>query len=274
MTPPAVSIQLRQLEEIVGLPLFEQMGKHKHLTHGGAELARHVRGVLAGLRDADNAMRRMRSNGAGTLHVVSTTTAEYLVPPLLAKYRRTRPDLAVRLTVKNREAVVRDLADNAVDLAVMGRAPAGSDTIATAFAQHPLAIIAATDHRLARRRRIHLDDLAAEPFFVREHGSGTRNAMEQVFSQQAFEPRDSIEIGTNEGIKQAVMTGLGLGFVSLDTVVAELAAARLRVLPVVGMPVLRQWFVVHRKAKQLSQPALGFKSYLLAHGAERAARRP
>jgi DNA-binding transcriptional LysR family regulator len=269
-----VSIQLKQLEDIVGLRLFEQMGRRKHLTRGGAELAHHVRGVLAQLRQAESAALRLRKEGAGSLDVVSTTTAEYFVPQLLAEFRRSRPGLAVRLTVKNRDSVIRDLADNAVDLAVMGRAPAGSDTVATAFARHPLAIIAAADHRLAHRRRIQLDKLTDEQFFVREHGSGTRDAMEQVFAQYGFEPRDSIEIGTNEAIKQAVMTGFGLGFVSLDTVAAELAATRLRVLPVVGLPVMRQWFVVHRKTKQLSPHAEGFKSHLLAHGAKRPASAP
>ena len=267
VTQPAISIQLKQLEQIVGAPLFEQMGRRKHLTRFGAELARHARVILAQLRQADEALQQLKGPAAGTLDVVSTTTAEYFVPRLLAAFRKTRPTLTVRLAVKNRDAVIRDLTDNTVDLAVMGRAPAGLDTTAVAFARHPLAIIAAPDNGLAGRRRIRLEELADEPFLVREYGSGTRDAMERAFAAQQFQPREMIEIGPNEAIKQAVMTGMGLGFVSLHTVGIELATSRLVVLPVVGMPVMRQWFAIHRRTKQLSPAASAFKAFLVARGA-------
>lgn len=269
VTQPAVSIQLKQLEHIAGAPLFEQMGRRKHLTRVGAELARHARVVLAQLRQADEALRRLRGPGSGMLDVVSTTTAEYFVPRLLAEFRRNRPGLTVRLTVKNREAVIRDLADNAVDLAVMGSPPEGLDTTAVGFARHPLAIVAAPDHRLAKRRRVRLEELAEEPFLVREYGSGTRDAMERAFTEQRFHPREMIEIGPNEAIKQAVMAGMGLGFVSIHTVDVEIATSRLVVLPVTGMPVIRQWYAIHRKTKELSPPAAAFKAFLVDHGAAR-----
>jgi DNA-binding transcriptional LysR family regulator len=267
VTQPAVSIQLKQLEHVVGTPLFEQMGRRKHLTRAGMELARHVRIVLAQLRQADEALQRLSGPAAGRLEVVSTTTAEYFVPRLLAAFRKSRPGVSVRLTFKNRDAVIRDLADNIVDLAVMGRPPAGLDTTAAAFAEHPLAIIAAPDHRLAGRRRVRLEELAREPFLVREYGSGTRDAMERAFAAQSFQSAEMIEIGPNEAIKQAVMSGMGLGFVSLHTIGAELAASRLVVLPVAGMPVMRQWYAIHRKTKHLSPAAAAFKAFLVAHGA-------
>ena len=269
VTQPAVSIQLKQLEHIAGAPLFEQMGRRKHLTRTGAELARHARVVLAQLRQADEALQRLRGPGSGMLDVVSTTTAEYFVPRLLAEFRRNRPNLAVRLTVKNREAVIRDLSDNTVDLAVMGSPPEGLDTTAVVFARHPLAIIAAPDHRLAKRRRVRLDEPAGEPFLVREYGSGTRDAMERAFAAQHFHPRETIEIGPNEAIKQAVMAGMGLGFVSIHTVDVEIATSRLVVLPITGMPVMRQWYAIHRKTKDLSPPAAAFKAFLIDHGAAR-----
>lgn len=267
VSQPAISIQLKQLEGIVGAPLFEQLGRRKHLTRAGVELARHARIVLAQLREADAALHKLRDPAHGSLDVVSTTTAEYFVPWLLAAFRRSRPELVVRLTVKNRDAVVRDLADNTVDLAVMGRAPAGLDTTAVAFARHPLAIIAAPDHPLAGRSRLRLDELADESFLVREHGSGTRDAMQRAFATGGFEPRELIEIGPNEAIKQAVMAGMGLGFVSLHTVSAELASRRLIVLPVAGMPVVRRWYAIHRRTKHLSPAAEAFKAFLVAHGA-------
>lgn len=269
VTQPAISIQLKQLEQIVGTPLFEQLGRRKHLTRAGVELARHARVVLAQLRQADAALQKLSHPASGSLDVVSTTTAEYFVPRLLAEFRQSRPELAVRLTVKNRDAVIRDLADNTVDLAVMGRAPAGLDTTAVAFARHPLAVIAEPGHPLAARRRLQLKDLADETFLVREYGSGTRDAMERAFAAAAFEPRETIEIGPNEAIKQAVMAGMGLGFVSIHTVNAELASRRLVVLRITGMPVVRQWYVIHRRTKHLSPSAAAFKAFLATHGADR-----
>jgi DNA-binding transcriptional LysR family regulator len=267
LTQPAVSIQLQQLENEVGLPLFEQVGRRMHLTHLGEELLGHVRALLARLREAEEAMEGLRGGGGGELHIAATTTAEYFAPRLLAEFRRLRRGLKVRLTVNNRDAVVRELTDNNVDLAVMGRAPRGLNAVATAFAKHPLAIIAAPDHPLVQKRRLQLRQLAGETFLIREHGSGTRGAMEQAFAAQRFTPDETIEIGPNEAIKQAVAAGMGVGFVSLHTVGLELATKRLAVLPVAGMPVMRDWYVIHRARKRLSPAAAAFKDYLVAEGA-------
>jgi LysR family transcriptional regulator, low CO2-responsive transcriptional regulator len=267
LTQPAVSIQLQQLENEVRLPLFEQVGRRMHLTHLGEELLGHVRALLARLREAEEAMEGLRGGGGGELHIAATTTAEYFAPRLLAEFRRLRRGLKVRLTVNNRDAVVRELTDNNVDLAVMGRAPRGLNAVATAFAKHPLAIIAAPDHPLVQKRRLQLRQLAGETFLIREHGSGTRGAMEQAFAAQRFTPDETIEIGPNEAIKQAVAAGMGVGFVSLHTVGLELATKRLAVLPVAGMPVMRDWYVIHRARKRLSPAAAAFKDYLVAEGA-------
>lgn len=267
LTQPAVSIQLQQLESEVGLPLFEQVGRRMHLTHLGAELLGHARALLARLREAEEAMEALRGGGGGELHIAATTTAEYFAPRLLAEFRRLRRGLKVRLTVNNRDAVVRELTDNNVDLAVMGRAPRGLSAVAKAFAKHPLAIIAASDHPLVQKRRLQLRQLAGETFLIRERGSGTRGAMEQAFAAQRFVPDETIEIGPNEAIKQAVAAGMGVGFVSLHTVGLELATKRLAVLPVAGMPVMRDWYVIHRAHKRLSPAAAAFKDYLVAEGA-------
>ena len=267
LTQPAVSIQLQQLENEVGLPLFEQVGRRMHLTHLGEELLGHVRALLARLREAEEAMEGLRGGGGGELHIAATTTAEYFAPRLLAEFRRLRRGLKVRLTVNNRDTVVRELTDNNVDLAVMGRAPRGLNAVATAFAKHPLAIIAAPDHPLVQKRRLQLRQLAGETFLIREHGSGTRGAMEQAFAAQRFTPDETIEIGPNEAIKQAVAAGMGVGFVSLHTVGLELATKRLAVLPVAGMPVMRDWYVIYRARKRLSPAAAAFKDYLVAEGA-------
>jgi LysR family transcriptional regulator, low CO2-responsive transcriptional regulator len=267
LTQPAVSIQLKQLESEVGLPLFEQIGRRMHLTHLGAELLGHARAVLMRLQEADEALAGMKGAGGGVLHIASTTTAEYFTPWLLAEFGRGRAGLKVRLIVNNRDAIIRELAENTVDLAVMGRAPPGLDAVAVPFARHPFAIIASPEHPLARRRRLPLRQLVRETFLIRERGSGTRDAMARAFAAQHFHPASMIEIGPNEAIKQAVMAGMGVGFVSLHTVGLELATARLTVLAVSGTPVMRDWYVLHRARKRLSPAAEAFKAYLIADGA-------
>lgn len=267
LSQPAVSIQLKQLEAAIGLPLFEQIGRSMHLTGAGAELSGHARAVLARLREADQALESLKGTGVGEIHIASTTTAEYFVPHLLAEFRRERPRLKMRLSVRNREHVVRDLADNTVDLVVMGQAPRELDTVAVAFSTNPLGIIAAAAHPLAKRRRVALSQLGAESFLIRERGSGTRDAMERFFSANEFHPAETVEIGSNETIKQAVMAGMGVSFLSLHTVGLEVATRRLAILRVAGTPVVRDWYVIHRKGKRLSAAATALKDYLIAEGA-------
>lgn len=271
LTQPAVSIQLSLLQSLVGVPLFEQIGRRMHIAPGGVELLAHTRAVLGRLREADEALNLLKGIGGGTLHLAATTTAEYFAPHLLATFRAQHGKgpgaIRIQLEIDNREAVMRALADNSIDLAVMGRAPSDTDTIAVPFARHPLAIIAAPDHPLVRRRKITLGALTEETFIIRERGSGTRIAMELAFKTAQFTPRETMEFGSNETIKQAVAAGMGLGFVSLHTAGLDLAAKRLTVLRIDGMPVMRDWFVVHRSGKRLSAVAGAFKDYLIGHGA-------
>jgi DNA-binding transcriptional LysR family regulator len=267
LSQPAVSMQVQQLEREVGLPLYEHMGRRVDVTAAGRELAECARAVLARIRETGELLESLQGAGGGELAISAVSTAKYHVPKLLAEFRRERPGLKVRLSVNNREQVVRELAENAVDLAIMGTPPRGLDTVAVAFARHPLAIIAAPDHALARKRRLALARLAAETFLIRERGSGTRRAMERVFAARGFRPRETIEISSNETIKQAVMAGMGVSFLSLHTVGLELAAKRLAVLDVAGTPVMREWYVIHRERKRLSPVAAAFKTFLVERGA-------
>ena len=267
LTQPAVSIQLKALEAQVGMPLFEQVGRRMHLTRAGEELAHHARAALAQLREAEEALNALRGARGGELHLAATTTAEYFAPKLLAEFRRAHAGVKVRITVANREQIIRALTDNTVDLAIMGRPPQGLDVAAVAFAKHPLAFIAAPGHALARKRRVSLASLAAETFLTREPGSGTRAAMESVFAAHRLRPVETVEMSTNETIKQAVMAGMGVSFLSLHTVGLEIAAKRLAVLRVDGTPVMRDWYVIHREKKRLSPVAQSFKAYLVERGA-------
>ena len=268
LTQPAVSMQVQQLEGEIGLPLYEQMGRRLDITPAGREIMACARALTQRLREAEELLAAMKGAGGGEIAIAAVSTAKYHVPMLLAEFRRKHAAVRVRLSVSNREQVVRDLAENSVDLAIMGTPPRGLDTIAVPFARHPIAIIAPPGHTLARCRRLALARLAGETFLIRERGSGTRSAMERVFRERRFHPRETIEMSSNETIKQAVMAGMGVSFLSLHTVGLEVAANRLAVLEVAGTPVMRHWYVVHRERKRLSPVAEAFKTFLIERGAK------
>jgi DNA-binding transcriptional LysR family regulator len=272
LTQPAVSMQLRLLEQAAGLPLFEQIGRRVQPTEAGRELLRYAAGISTLLREAEDAMKALQGAGGGELSLAVTSTAKYFAPQLLAEFRRSHPEARLRLAVSNREAVVRELTENTVDLAVMGRPPRGIETEAAPFASHPIGIIASPAHPLAGRKRVPLERLAGETFIIRERGSGTRAAMEHVFAERGFRARDTLEMSSNETIKQAVMAEMGVAFLSTHTIGLELRAGRLVLLAVSGLPVMRQWFVIHRRGKRLTPVAQAFKSFLLREGAELIAR--
>ncbi|MGE5096122.1 MAG: LysR family transcriptional regulator [Betaproteobacteria bacterium] len=263
LTQPAVSMQVRQLEEALGLPLFEPDGRGIRPTEAGREFARHVEEVLERLQNLDEMAARWRGVRAGRVRLGVVSTAKYFVPRLLGQFLRSHPGIDFRLSVHNREEILRELRDNTVDFVIMGRPPEGIDAVASPFAPNLLGIVAAPEHPMSRRRRMELADLAAEPFIVREPGSGTRAAMERVFGEHRVKFRTSMEMASNETIKQAVIAGLGLGFLSLHTVRGELASGRIALLDVVGLPVRRQWYLVRRTSRRLVPAAEEFGEFLL-----------
>ncbi len=266
LTQPAVSMQVRQLEHFAGVPLFERTGRRLHLTDAGEELVLHARAVLRALEDADEAFAAMKGLRGGRVRLAVVSTAKYFAPRLIARFAQTHPGVRIRLQVDNREAVVRTLAANDVDLALMGRPPEEIDLDAAPFADHPHVIIAPPDHPLARRRRVPIEELASETFLVRELGSGTRTAMERFFQERGVPLRVGMEMPSNETIKQAVMAGLGLSFISMHTIALELSARALAVVHAPGLPVMRQWYVLHRKEKRLAPASEAFKAFVLEHG--------
>src|SRR5574341_50977 len=267
LTQPAVSMQMKDLQAAVQLPLFERVGKAVRLTTPGEYFLVYARRVLATLKEAHAVMAGLRRVEAGRMTIGLVSTAEYFVPRLLARFRAEHPAVEVRLSVgANRESLVRQLRDNEVDLAVMGRPPRELDARAEPFAAHPLSIIAAPDHALARRRRIAPKTLEDEPFIVREPGSGTRAAMEQFFRESHIAPRFAMEMASNETIKQAVIANMGLAFVSLHTVALELAAGQLVTLKVSGLPLVRRWHIVNIQAKPLSPAAVAFRYFVFERG--------
>ncbi len=263
LSQPAVSMQIKQLEGHIGLPLLEQMGKKIFLTEAGRELFRYSRNIAQQLAEMEAAFDEMKGLGRGRLTLSVVNTANYFTPRLLARFRQHHPDINMILQVANRDAVLKQLADNSTDLAIMGRPPEGLDLNAEPFMDNPLVVIAAPDHPLAGLKRVKFAQLAQETFLSREPGSGTRSAMERVFAERHVQPRISMEMETNEAIKQAVQAGMGLGILSLHSIELELETRRLAMLDVEHFPLLRHWFVVHRSNKRLSGAALAFKEFLL-----------
>jgi DNA-binding transcriptional LysR family regulator len=263
LSQPAVSMQIKQLEAVVGLPLFEQTGKKLFLTEAGREVLHYSRNILQQMQEMEAVFGEMKGLERGRLNISVVSTANYFMPQLLAKFCKRYPSINVILNVANRDAVLQQLADNATDLAIMGQPPQSADIVAESFMRNPLVVIAPPDHPLCGTKHIKLKQLELENFLLRESGSGTRGAMERFFAEHGIQFRAGMEMGTNEAIKQAVQAGMGLGILSLHSVELELETGRLVVLDVEHFPIVRHWYIAHRTSKRLSGAAQAFKQFLL-----------
>ncbi len=263
LSQPAVSMQVRQLEDSVGLELFEKLGKKIHLTEAGRELFHYSQAVNRLLNEAEEVLESLKGLSKGRLKVAVASTVNYFAPRLLASFSKRYPGASLHLDVTNREALVRLLNANEADLVLMGQPPEDMELEFEAFMDNPLVVIAPSDHPLAAVKGISLQRLRQEVFVVREPGSGTRQAMERFFSDHGLDLRLSMEITRNEAIKQSVRAGLGLSVVSMHTIELELETRRLVVLDVEGFPIIRKWYLVYRKGKRLSPIAEAFRSFVM-----------
>ncbi len=267
LTQPAVSTQIKQLEDEVGTPLFERLGKKIFLTEAGREMYEFSRSIAKKFDDVSMVLGEMKGVKRGHLDIAVTSTAEYFAPYLLAAFCKQHSGITVNLDVINREALLRQLADNIPDMAIMGSPHGGRDLEADLFMSNPLVVIAPLNHPLSGSGRIPLQTLFKESFIVREKGSGTRNAIQIFLEQRGLTMTTTMEMSRNEAIKHAVMAGLGLGIVSIHTLEMELALKRLVVLNVEGFPILKDWYIVHRSGKRFSAAAQAFKEFVLNKGA-------
>ncbi|HWP01540.1 MAG TPA: LysR substrate-binding domain-containing protein [Methylococcus sp.] len=266
LTQSAVSIQIKRLEEQVGLPLFEHVGKRIYLTAAGKELHQAASEVLGRLRELEAALASLRGQVKGPLQIAVVTTAKYFMPRLLGEFLRLYPEVEPRLTVTNRANILERLKRNCDDLVVMGQAPEESNAEPHAFLDNKLVVVAHPGHPLARERRIPLVRLAQERFLVREPGSGTRMAMDRLFAEHRIGITPYMELGSSEAIKQGVMAGLGISILSLQNFPLERANGLLTVLDVEGFPLERRWYAVYLKGKRLSRVASTFLDFLLRQG--------
>lgn len=267
LSQPAVSIQVKRLEESMGMPLLEHIGKKLFLTDAGRELFDASNDVLERLRVLNEDMTGLEEGIKGPLHVAAITTAKYFMPHLLGIFLRDHPGVVPRLTVTNQTRVIERLEKNLDDLVIMGTIPEDMGLETQFFLDNPIVVVAPPDHPLAGRKAIPLERIAAERFISREPGSGTRAVYERLFRQRGLQVNSYMELGSSEAIKQAVMAGLGISALSLHILRLELEAGLISVLDVEHFPIERAWYAVHLKGKKLSPTTQRFLDFLLEDGA-------
>jgi len=265
VTPPAITVQIQQLEQSVGLPLLERIGDKTTATSAGKIMLRTAQRIELLLAECRQEMEQLKGVAGGHVSAGVVSTAKYFAPKALAAFRQRHPGVEVRLAVGNRQETIRALRDLELDLAIMGRPPENLDLESATLGPHPHIIVAAANHPLAGKK-VTISDLTNETFFIREPGSGTRILMERLFEESRFDPIVGMEIGSNETIKQAVIAGLGIAFISAHTVAIEIADGRLVTLDVEGLPMMREWFVVRLKEKAVMPAAQVMWSFLSAQG--------
>ncbi len=263
VTQPAVSLQVKELEAACGLPLLDRSGRRIRPTEAGREILRVSQAFEREMRSAEERLSALKGLRGGRLTVAVISTAQYFGPRLLAAFRERHPEVELRLHVFNREAVIRHLEEDDVDLAIMGRPPQEIETLSEPFAPNPHVMVAYPGHPLAGRRRIDLRQLLDDTIIAREPGSGTRGLADGLFARHHLQFRPTLVISSNEAIKQAVIAGMGVAFLSLHTVGVEVAQGTLKVLDVPDLPVVRRWYVVHRRDRRLAPAAQAFRDFMV-----------
>jgi len=272
LSQPAVSTQIKEFAAAVGLPLFERIGRRAYLTAAGREMQACASAIAQRLREAEETVAQLKGVKGGCLNVAVISAGDYFFPRVLSAFGAAHPGVTFNLTVHNREGLLRQLADNLTDLAIMVRPPADADIVALPFAPHPYVIVAAPGHPLAGERDIPRAALNTERFVLREHGSDTWNSAREVFGRQFARLNIAMQLHSTETIKQAVVAGMGIAFLSAHTIGLDLKAGNLVVLDVQGFPALLKWYLVHNRSKRLPPVAAAFKEFLLTEGAPLIAR--
>lgn len=268
LTQPAVSMQIKQIEDSLGISLFEQVGKKIFLTEAGEEMFKSCRSIKQQLSDTEAVIEDLKGIKRGKLTIAVASTANYFVPRILAAFSDKHKNITFRLDVTNRKGLLQHLVENDTDIVIMGQPPDSMGVEAKSFLENPLVVIAPTQHPLVGVDTVPLNSLLQETFIIREPESGTRIAIERFFANHGTKITKSMNMSSNEAIKQAVQAGLGLGIVSIHTLEMELELNRLAILSAESFPILRHWYIVHRKGKRLSPVATAFKHYVTANTAK------
>ncbi|KAA0972271.1 LysR family transcriptional regulator [Aureimonas fodinaquatilis] len=267
LTSPAITLQIKQLEETLGLALFDRSSGGMRLKEAGACVLAAANVIDTALHDMEAEIEALKGLRRGRIRLGVVSTAKYFAPSVLAAFADEHPDVDVELTVGNKSRIFDELRDYSIDIALMGQPPRDLPVRASVFGEHPLVIVSRPDHRLASQHKIARNELLGERMIARERGSGTRRSLE-VFTRDVPELLDDrlLELDSNETIKQSVMAGLGIALISAHTIATELDLGRLVVLDVVGTPIRRQWFVVTRADRTPTPAETAFWQFLLRRG--------
>jgi DNA-binding transcriptional LysR family regulator len=263
LSQPAVSMQVKQLEEQVDTPLIEKLGKKLYLTDVGMEMHNYARSTMQQLIDLEETIGQMKTLQQGHLKLAVASTANHFVIRLLARFANAHPKIRISLEVTNRSSLLDLLDKNECDLVIMGSPPDGHNLMSVPFLENPLVVVACPDHRLIGKKKVSLKELIKEEFIIREEGSGTRSAIERFFAGQELEFKTKLDMSNNRAIKHATEEGLGVTIVSMHTLELELKAKTLKIVNVEGFPIYRHWYVVQREGKRLSPIATVFKDYIM-----------
>lgn len=261
LTQPTISMQIKQLTKSVGIPLFEQVGKRLYLTEAGRELFTTCKEIFNTLAQFEMKVADLKGLKQGQLRLAVITTAKYFIPRLLGSFCQLYPGIEISLQVTNHEGILERMTNNQDDLYIMSQVPEHLDVHCEAFLENPLVVLAPVNHPLASEKNIPISRLASEPFIMREPGSGTRRAVQQLFDAQDVDVKVKLELGSNEAIKQAIAGGLGISVLSSHTLMPY--AEDLTVLDVEYFPIKRNWYMVYPNGKQLSIVGRTYFEYLL-----------
>ncbi len=262
MTQPAVSMQMKQLENVTDLPIFERHGKRIMLTSAGQKIYKYVHGINVQFADLEDALIEIKK-GAGRIKVSAATTANHLITQMIANFRRKHNNISIALDITNRKQLIDQLQKFEPDIVIMGEPPTRLDLESSILIPNPLVVIAHPEHPLVKQKEIPFADIAQYEFVVREHGSGTRTRIESFFKEQQLEFKSTMEMGSNEAIKHAVIADLGLGIVSLHTIKLELEANKLVILDVENFPLERHWHIIKRREKHLLPAVKSFQKFII-----------
>ncbi len=268
ITAAAVSLQMKEMENEIGVPLFSRQQKKLSLTTEGEHFLIYAIKITSTLEQAKEAIEHLRGKQMKPLRIGLVGTTRYFFPTVLAEFQKIHPNVQLKVDVKNREQLIQMLHNGDIDIAIMGKPPATLNVSSDIFAQHPHVFIASINHPLATQKQLKPEVLNELEMITREQGSGTRYVMEKFFATHHLSPQVRIEISGNETIKQAVIANLGVSFVSAHTIVQELLNKQLTVLDIKNTPVMREWHVVTPNKREPSLAVDVFRQFVLSRVGE------
>ena len=263
ISPPAVSMQIKEIELQVNAPLFVREGRKLKLSSAGEYFLNHARHILQILNESEKVIEQLEENSVEIIKVGIISTAQYFLPQVLKQFRTKHSEYKIILEIRNREQLIELLRDGVIDIAIMGLVPKEIDTKVYTITNHPHVFIANFGHPLTELKKIQPEMLNEFDFISREKGSGTRAHMETFIQDHAIQPNIIMEMSSNESIKQAVIAGLGISFVSQHTIASELRNNQLKVLRVMNTPINRKWHVVTLNPMSINRSVELLKDFIL-----------